>query len=471
VRTSSIDANWPEIYRQRRNRIRKDVGGGVILWIGHTLQPRNYADNTYSFRQNSHFLYYTGLSKPDLAVLSFPEADYDILFSKPTSIDDVVWTGPQPSRTELAREAGIDTVEDMERLEEYLAKTRQQGTKIHYLPPYQHSSLFRAAQLLNMENSEVIGNVSQLLMEQVAKQRSVKSDVEIAEIEDALAVTDRMHRACMAAARPGARESEIAGMIQGIALSGDRQQAYDPIVTIHGEVLHNHSYDGILEEGQLLLNDSGAESPMYYASDITRTCPVGGRFTSLQAEVYQLVLRMQLGTIGMIKPGISYRDAHLGACRILAEGLRTMGLMQGNPADAVEAGAHALFFPHGIGHMLGLDVHDMEDLGDIVGYKHKEKRSGQFGLNFLRLSRPLEAGFVLTVEPGIYFIPALIERWQGERLHKEFLNYDKINALRDFGGIRIEDNILVTSTGSHVLGPGIPKTIPEVEEACAARGN
>jgi Xaa-Pro aminopeptidase len=469
MKTSTIQADWREIYRQRRNKIREDVGSGVILWIGHALQPRNYADNTYPFRQNSHFLYYTGLSKPDLAMLSFPEPDYDILFSKPIGIDDIVWSGPTPSRIELAREAGIDTVEDMDRLEEYIAKAQNQGKRIHYLPPYQCSTLFRAAQLLNVKSSEVVGSASQLLMEQVAKQRSIKSDVEIAEIEDALAITDRMHRVCMAAARPGMRECEIAGMIQAIALSADRAQAYDPIVTIHGEVLHNHSHDGILEEGQLLLNDSGAESPLYYASDITRTCPVSGRFTSMQAEVYQLVLRMQLGTIGMIKPGISYREVHRGACRILAEGLRAMGLMQGNPSDAVDAGAHALFFPHGIGHMLGLDVHDMEDLGDIVGYIHKEKRSGQFGLNFLRLSRPLETGFVLTVEPGIYFIPALIERWQAERLHMEFLNYDEINAFRSFGGIRIEDNVLVTSTGARVLGPRIPKTIPEVEEACSEK--
>jgi Xaa-Pro aminopeptidase len=462
-----LEADWPEIFRRRRNRIRDEVGGGVVLWIGHALQPRNYADNAYPFRQNSHFLYYTGLSEPDLALLSFAEPDYDILFCRPADIDDIVWSGPKRSRIELAREAGIDTVEDMERLEGYLAKARVQKTTIHYLPPYQYSALFRIAELLNLETGEVARNASQLLMEQVAKQRSIKSDVEIAEIEDALALTDRMHRACMAAARPGVRECEIAGMIQAIALSSDRQQAYDPIVTVRGEVLHNHSYDGILAEGDLLLNDSGAESPMYYASDITRTCPVSGRFTAAQAEVYQTVLRMQLGAISMIKPGISYREVHLAASRILAEGLRAMGLMQGNPLDAVDAGAHALFFPHGTGHMLGLDVHDMEDLGDIVGYKDKERRSGQFGLNFLRLSRPLEAGFVLTVEPGIYFIPALIERWLGERRHREFLNYDAINAFRGFGGIRIEDNVLVTSTGAHVLGPGIPKTIPEVETACA----
>jgi Xaa-Pro aminopeptidase len=205
---------------------------------------------------------------------------------------------------------------------------------------------------------------------------------------------------------------------------------------------------------------------MYYASDITRTCPVSGRFTSIQAEIYQLVLRMQLGAIGMIKPGLSYREVHLGACRILAEGMRAIGLMKGDPSDAVEAGAHALFFPHGIGHMLGLDVHDMEDLGDVVGYVKREKRSGQFGLNALRLSRPLEPGFVLTVEPGIYFIPALIDRWRNERLHTDFIDYDKVDSFRGFGGIRIEDNVLVTATGALILGPGIPKTIPEVEEAC-----
>jgi Xaa-Pro aminopeptidase len=466
VNTTSFQPDWPEIYRQRRNKIRAEVGGGIVLWLGHILQPRNYADNTYPFRQNSHFLYYTGLAKPNLAMLSFSEPDHDILFSPPRSIDDIVWSGPAPSSVELAREAGIETVEDMDRLEEYLAKARRQGLKIHYLPPYQHSSLFRLSRALNMETGEVIANVSQILMEQVAKQRSTKSDVEIAEIEDALAITDRMHRACMAAGRHGKRESELAGLIQGIALSSNREQAYNPIVTVRGEVLHNNSYDGVLAAGQLVLNDSGAESPRYYASDITRTFPVSGRFTAQQAEVYQVVLRMQLAAIGMIRPGISYKEVHLGACRILTEGMRSIGLMQGNPSDAVDAGAHALFLPHGIGHMLGLDVHDMEDLGDVVGYVRREKRSGQFGLNFLRLSRPLESGFVLTVEPGIYFIPALIERWQNERLHKEFINYDKASALIGFGGIRIEDNVLVTAAGAHVLGPGIPKTIPEVEEAC-----
>lgn len=441
--------------------------GGVILWLGAGLQSRNYENNVYPFRQNSHFLYYTGLAEPDLAMLSFAESNHDILFCKPVSMDDIIWSGPVQTPGELALSAGIEALEDLDRLGDFIAKARLQGARIHYLPPYTHSSLFRAAGILSLSPDEAAANSSQALMEKVAIQRSVKSEVEIAEIEDALNVTDRMHRACMAAARPGMRECELAGVIQGIALSLNRQQAFPPIMTVRGEVLHNNSYDGVLAEGRLLLNDSGAESPRYYASDITRTFPVSGRFSRAQAEIYQLVLRMQLGAIGMIKPGITYREVHLVACRILSEGLRDMGLMKGNPSDAADAGAHALFFPHGIGHMLGLDVHDMEDLGDIVGYRKKEQRSSQFGLNALRLSRPLETGFVLTVEPGIYFIPALIERWKGERQHMEFIDYDKVDSFSGFGGIRIEDDVLVSPDSAVVLGPGIPKTIPEVEEACA----
>ncbi len=460
--------SWANIYRDRRNIIRKAVDGGVILWLGHVLQPRNYADNTYPFRQNSHFLYYTGLSEPDLAVLSFPDPDYDILFSRPASLDDVVWSGPGKTRLELAREAGIDTIEDISRLGVYLTKARSQGLDVHYVPPYQGTSLFRVAELLLLDPSEVTAGASQKLAEGVSKQRSIKSEEEVAEIEDALDVTKTMFETAMRLTKPDLMESAVAGWMQGNALLQDRQQAYTPIVTVHGEVLHNHGYGNVLEHGQLLLVDAGAESPRFYASDITRTFPVSGRFSTEQAEVYQIVLRVQMEAIALIKPGVPYRDIHLEVSRTMAEGLRAMGLMKGIPADAVAAGAHALFLPHGLGHMLGLDVHDMEDLGDVVGYPKGQKRDPQFGLNFLRLSRPLEPGFVVTVEPGIYFIPALIDRWQNERLHRDFINYDKLESFRDFGGIRIEDNVLVTRAGARVLGPGIPKTIPEVE---AAMGN
>lgn len=463
------DANWGEIYRERRNKIREAVGGGVLLWLGHDLQPRNYRDNTYPFRQSSHFLYYAGISAPYLAVLSYPDPDYDVLFAPPAHIDDIVWMGAAPTRVELAQQAGIDTVEEIGRLGAYLTRARSQGLHVHYLPPYQASSLFRLAELLVIDPTDVIPGASERLAEEVVKQRSVKSDLEVAEIEEALQVTNRMHRAAMTAARPGTHEYRIAGCIQGIAFSENRQQSYNPIVTVRGEALHNHSYDNRLEDGQLLLNDSGAESPRHYASDITRTCPVSGRFSQAQTEVYETVLRAQSSAIQQIKPGVPYREVHLHTSRVVAEGLRAMGLMRGDPAGAVDAGAHALFFPHGLGHMLGLDVHDMEDLGDIVGYPKGEKRSPQFGLNFLRLARPLEAGFVLTVEPGIYFIPALIDRWRSEGLHLDFINYDRLEPFRSFGGIRIEDDVLVTAGGARVLGPGIPRTVAEVEEAMGNR--
>ncbi len=466
---ANSEATWKSAYKKRRNRIRQTIDGGVILWMGHTLQPRNFYDNIYPFRQNSHFLYYTGLNEPDLAVLSFPEADHDILFCRQPTIDDMVWSGRGHGPAEKASRAGIDLHEDAAQLESYIERARNQGLKIHYLPPYQASSLGKLSDILSVGPADVPAGASERLIVEVAGQRSIKSDLEIVEIEDALEVTSRMHSLAMQKAGKGVCEFEIAGAIQGEALKNNRQQAYIPIVTVRGEVLHNHSHNNVLEDGQLLLNDAGAESLRFYASDITRTVPVSGRFDPRQAEVYQTVLRAQLSAIADVKPGTSYRDIHLDACRILVEGLRAMGLMKGNPADAVAAGAHALFLPHGLGHMLGLDVHDMEDLGDVVGYGGREKRNTQFGLNCLRLSRPLEVGFVVTVEPGIYFNPALIDRWQQEGLHEEFIDYDSLDAFRTFGGIRIEDNVVVTPAGARVLGPPIPKTIPEVEEAMGNR--
>jgi len=454
-----------EVYCERRNRIREAAGGGIILWLGHMMQPRNYTDNAYAFRQNSNFLYYIGLAEPDLAVLSYPEKDNDVLFSRPTTMDDIIWSGASEERMKMARQAGIETIEDISRLGVYLTKAQSQRLTIHYLPPYQATSLFRIAELLVIEPSEVTAGVSQKLKEEVARQRNIKSDLEIREIENALRVTDHMHRRAMAVARPGIYEYEVAGEVQAAALRDNHQMAFPPIVTVRGQVLHNHSYDNLLQDGQLMINDSGAETPGGYAADITRTFPVNGRFSPMQKDIYETVLAMQLGAIDIIKPGIPYRDVHLHACRILAKRMVALGLMKGDPAAAVEAGAHALFFPHGLGHMLGLDVHDMEDLGDIVGYPKGESRSSQFGLRFLRMSRPLETGFVLTVEPGIYFIPALIDKWAQEKPHTDFIVYEKLAPYRNFGGCRIEDDVLVTATGAKVLGPGIPKTVAEVEAA------
>lgn len=447
----------PEVYVERRNRIREAVGDGVIVWLGHVPQPRNYLANTYPFRQNSHFLYYTGLSQPELALLSYPERDFDVLFSRVPSITDIVWTGGGDDRAAMARRAGVETIENIERLGSYLDKARSDGKTIHYLPPYQASAQLRIAELLGIQPAEVTAGASQRLIEEVVRQRSIKTEAEIAEIEDALEVTAEMYRAARAEIRPGLHEYDIAGLMQGVALRKNRQLAFPPIVTVRGEILHNESYENLLEDGKLMIIDSGAESPNYYASDITRTIPVSGRFDGAQADIYRIVLDAQLGAIEAVRPGISFRDVHLRACRIMAEGLRGIGLLKGDPAEAVQAGAHALFFVHGLGHMLGLDVHDMEDLGDIVGYPKGEKRSSQFGLNFLRLTRVLEPGMVVTIEPGIYFIPALIDQCHKERRHADFIDYERIAPFRTLGGIRIEDDVLVTATGSRVLGPPIPK--------------
>jgi Xaa-Pro aminopeptidase len=457
----------PEVFVERRNRIREAVGGGLILWLGHIQQPRNYVANTYPFRQNSHFLYYTGLAQPDLVLISYPERDFDVLFSRAVTMDDVVWSGAGNDRVEMARRAGVETVENIDRLGAYLTRARSQGLHIHYPPPYQASSLFRLAELLVVEPAEVTAGASQRLIREVVCQRSIKSEAEIAEIEDALGITADMYRLAMAETRPGIHEYDIAGVMQGVALKRNRQQAFLPIVTVRGEVLHNEFYDNLLQDGKLLVIDSGAESPNYYASDITRTIPVNGRFSPAQAEIYRIVLKTQMSAIESVRPGVSFKEVHLHACRVMAEGLQEIGLMKGNAADAVAAGAHALLFVHGLGHMLGLDVHDMEDLGDAVGYAEGEKRSTQFGLNFLRLTRVLEPGMVVTIEPGIYFIPALIDRWIQERTQKEFINYDRLPSFRSLGGIRIEDDVLVTESGSRVLGPGIAKTVAEVEAAMA----
>jgi Xaa-Pro aminopeptidase len=380
-------------------------------------------------------------------------------------MEDIIWKGAGQERIHMARQAGIDTLEDIARLGVYLTNAQSRKLAIHFLPPYQATSLFRIAELLVIEPSEVTGAASQRLKEEVARQRAVKSDGEVREIEKALTITALMHRRAMETTGPGLFEYEIAGEIQAAALRAGFETAFLPIVTVRGHILHNHSHENRLQAGQLLLVDAGAEAPSGYAADITRTIPVSGRFTPEQKEIYETVLAMQSGAIDSLKPGVRFREYHIRACRVLIERMKAMQLMKGDTDSALEAGAHALFFPHGLGHMLGLDVHDMEDLGDVVGYPKGEERSSQFGLNFLRFTRTLEEGFVITVEPGIYFIPALIDRWAEEGKLKDFIAYEKLEPFRGFGGCRIEDDVLITRDGARVLGPGIPRSAFEIESA------
>jgi Xaa-Pro aminopeptidase len=453
-------------YTARRKALRKAAPEGAILIMGNDEAPMNYVDNPYPFRQDSHFLYYAGVSQAGMALLLEPDGT-TILYGTPDHPDDVIWFGPHPTLGDHAEAAGVQKSADIADLVDRLATFRNGGTEIHYLPPYRAARSFALGALLGIDPREAQEGASNDLIRAVAAQRSVKEEAEIAEMEDAIAVTAKMYKATMCSAEPGRTEAEIAAIHKAAASASDRHQAFTPIVTVCGDVLHNHSYANTLEEGDLLLVDSGAESPMHYASDVTRTMPVTGKFTSQQQDIYEIVLAANQTAIEAAAPGVTNRDLHLLAARTITAGLKDIGLMKGNVDKAVAAGAHALFFPHGIGHMIGLDVHDMEDLGDIVGYDEGEERSEQFGLAYLRLARTLEPGFVITIEPGIYFIAALFERWEGEGLHKAFIHYDKLENFCGLGGVRIEDDVLVTEDGHRVLGPPIPKTVDEIEEAMA----
>jgi Xaa-Pro aminopeptidase len=435
--------------------------------MGEDEAPRNYPANPYRFRQDSHFLYYVGTNLPGLAELILPDGT-EKLFGPPEDPDDLIWTGPHPVLADHADRAGIAATAETGELEAALAELGQQDVAIHYLPPYRAERTVKLAALLNRPWQEVAAGASQALARAIVEQRSIKTAAEVAEIEEALGVTLDMYAAALTAVRPGAIESEVAGALQMAALSRDRAQSFLPIASVRGEVLHNVAYDNTLEDGDLLVIDSGAESKGFYASDITRTFPVSGKYDERQKAIYQIVLDSQLAAIGIASPQVSNRDLHLKAAHTIAAGLKQLGLMTGDTDEAVKAGAHALFFPHGIGHMMGLDVHDMEDLGDVVGYPEGEQRSKQFGLSFLRLAKKLKPGFCITVEPGIYFVPALIERWKAERKHEQFIDYAKVESFVGFGGVRIEDDVLITEDGHRVLGKPIPKTVEDVENAMSA---
>ena len=459
------------IFSARREELRQKLGSGILFFPGNPLIPRNYPANVYPFRQNSQFLYLTGINLPGLALVMGENPGEDDLFGPPADVDDIIWHGPHATLEELAEQAGIRKVHDVAEIGPFLCSRKSAGAKLRFLPPYHERILTWMTRILGESQESLRSSACGELARAVAEQRLIKDESEIQEIEDALGVTAEMHQTAMQIARPGIREAQVAAAIQEVALSFDRAQSYNPIVTVRGEVLHNNHYGNVLEDGDLLLNDSGAESPAFYASDITRTFPVNGKFSDEQRLVYEVCLQAQLEAIAMIRPGISYLDVHLQACKIITAGLSEVGLMKEkarfNVDEAVAAGAHALFFPHGLGHALGLDVHDMEDLGDAVGYGQDQDRSDQFGLNFLRYAKPLEAGNVITVEPGIYFIPALIDRWEKEGICKEWIDFDVLRSFEHFGGIRIEDDVLCTEDGCRILGPGIPKEINDIEAACA----
>ncbi len=459
-----------DTYVFRREQLRKSIGGGLILLMGNVDVPMNYLSNTYRFRQDSSFLYFFGLDQQGLAAIMDVDSGEEMLFGDDISLDDVIWMGPQPSMQLRAERVGVQRTVPFAKLIETISAARKKGRKIHFLPPYRAENKLMLESLLGVSANGLKTAASVELIKAVVALRSVKEPQEIAEIEKAMDVAYLMHTTAMKMARPGVFEHEIAGVVEGIAISGNGMLSFPLILSVHGETLHNHSHDNKLEGGQLLLMDGGAETAMHYATDHTRTMPVSGRFSPRQKDVYEVVLNAQLKAINAIRPGITFQSIHMLAAEHLAGGLKELGLMKGDVNSAVEQGAHALFMPHGLGHMMGLDVHDMEDVGeDYVGYDDEIKRSDIFGTAFLRLGRRLQEGFVLTVEPGIYFIPGLFEKWQQEKKFADFINYDKVQQYIGFGGIRIEDDILVTKEGYRVLGKPIPKTVADVEATMGAK--
>ena len=455
-----------KIYLERREKLIKSVATGIIILFGNKYLPRNYPANTLPFRQDSNFLYFTGIDLPDLILYIDCESNSEILFGTIPGVEDAIWSGQQPQLSELANDIGISSSMPLKEFSTFISKASEKGQKIHFLPPYPPDRQILLSELLGASPNSIKTGASHKLIQSIVNQRSYKSDEEIREIEWALEnITAPMHQMAMKMATPGIHELKIVAEMQKIAQYHNVELAYPAICSTHGEILHNESYLNTLSKDKLLLVDAGAESTKHYASDITRTTPVGNKFSPIQRDIYELVLLAQEKAISSIKPGTYFREIHLDAARIIAEGLKDLGFMKGNIDEAINEGAHALFFPHGLGHMMGLDVHDMEDLGEnYVGYNSSIQRSEQFGTAYLRLARKLESGFVLTVEPGIYFIPALIDLWQGKKKFMEFINYGKLQNYRNFGGVRIEDNILVTDTGNRVLGPPIPKTCAELEE-------
>jgi Xaa-Pro aminopeptidase len=441
------------LYKERRAKLKTLVKSGLLFFMGNNDSPMNYPANTYAYRQDSTFLYFFGLSMPGLSAVIDIDSGKEIIFGNDNDIDDIIWMGPQPSIKELAATVGVEETSPVASLSQILSSAQNSGRKIHYLPPYRAENMLRLFSILGIHPDHQKEKSSVEFVEAVVSLRNIKDSYEIEHLDSIMDVAWLMHTTAMRMARPGIYEREIAGAMEGIALANGGAVSFPVILSKRGETLHNHHHGNILNKGDLMLADAGFQSAMGYATDHTRTIPVGGEFSVMQKEIYQIVLNANNAGIENARPGVTYQSVHLTAARTIASGLKELGLMKGDVDEAVAAGAHALFFPHGLGHMMGLDVHDMEDLGEnLVGYGKEVTRSGQFGTAYLRLGRTLKPGFVLTVEPGIYFIPALIDLWKSEGKHSAFIQYDKVELYRNFGGIRLEDDLLITDSGNRLLG-------------------
>lgn len=452
-------------YASRREVLRTKIGSGVILLPGNMPAPNNYPNNTYYFRQDSSFLYYFGLNIPSLVGVIDADTGEEMLFGDDFTVEDIIWTGPQPTLRELGAQVGIAAAHPMAELEKHLRKAIAQGRRIHYLPPYRGETKLQLSELLGIAPARLHEHKSVDLMLAVAEMREAKSAEEIDELERAFRIGYDMHTLAMKMCRPGVIERQIAGAIEGVAKSAGAGVSFPSIVSQHGETLHNLCADGVLEEGRLLLCDAGGETVGNYCSDHTRTYPVSGRFTPKQREIYEIVLAAHDRVAAIVKPGMMYTDIHNAACLTLAEGLVGAGLVRGSAEDAVAAGAMTLFMPHGLGHGLGMDVHDCEAMGErSFDFTSIADRAAESATCIYRAAWRVRPGTVMSDEPGIYFIPALIDKCRAEGLYRGIVDYDRLDSYRDFGGIRIEDDLLLTDTGCRIIGDRkIPVTVDELE--------
>jgi Xaa-Pro aminopeptidase len=453
-----------ETYIQRRKILTEKIGSGLVLLLGNDESPMNYAENGYHFRQDSTFLYYFGIDFPALAAVIDVDNNLQIIFGDDYTIDDIVWMGSQPTIAERVGEVGISHIQPTLELATMIHEALKQGREIHYLPPYRPENKLRLQHLLFLHPDHIAQKSSLRLIRAVVSQREIKSAEEIVEIEKGVDLSVDMHVAAMQMARPGMTEAQVAARVYEIAHAANGEISFPIIATINGQTLHNHYHGNVLKSGDLFLLDAGGEVESRYCGDLSSTFPVDATFTAQQKLVYEMSLLAHQAAIEALALNAPYRNAHLAACRSITNSMKELGLMKGDTDAAVAAGAHALFMPCGTGHMMGLDVHDMENLGEVwVGYDG-EPKSTQFGLKSLRLAKPLKPGHVFTIEPGIYFIPELMDKWQGEGKFTEFVNWAEVQKFRNFGGIRNEEDYMMTETGPRRLGTKVkPKTVEEVE--------
>ena len=457
------------IYVSRRQKLIKSVKEGLLLFLGNGEAPLNYSDNQYTFRQDSTWLYYFGIDKPDMAAIIDVESGEEKIFGDDVDIDDIIWMGPQPSVASQAEDVGVSRTAPLADLDRVVKAALARGRKVHFLPPYRFRNMIWLNSLLGVGFDRMKEEASVEFIKAVVEMRLVKEPCEIQQIDLACNLGYAMHMAATKLMKPGMLEQDLVGVMEGVVISGGYMPSFPTILSQNGETLHNHSHHQVLTEGRLTVIDAGAEIASHYCSDFTRTLPCSGRFTEQQKDIYTIVSEGNNLTLGLARPGISYREVHLSVCRLMLQGLKNLGLVKGDVDEALAAGAAGLFMPHGLGHNMGLDVHDMENLGEnYVGYDETVTRSTQLGLGSLRMARVLKPGNVVTDEPGIYFIPALIDKWKAEGTCRDFIAFDKLDAYRSFGGIRIEDDLLITESGARLLGSKrLPRTVEEVENAMA----